>query len=366
MSCKIFVTPFWEASDTEILKIIEAGADSARIHTGKTDQKTIERLTRFYNKEQFKFYLDLRGNKPQVEDFIASGVTGLGEHFLEVKPQERVDFVDYKLSTKKAPSKIKTIKMTFLPPALESYQHGHLTIDDGNLTFKIIGVDFNLGIVKTIAETVKNKVFYFDGISATDFPFHSFATAPFSPKDIEILKQMTATAKKCLHFVAISFCENPKQILKAQEILWKLGFPTDVQVVPKLETICAVQNCDQICTLLHNLYGEKAELQIGRSDLSLDCLHYPSVYDLNTQIINIITVAKRHEVKVSVLAMILQSARQIWKANPNNDTPEPTIAETALIKQLLSQQVYQIGLTNEMYIDRAERMVKLLKSIIKQ
>jgi pyruvate kinase len=360
MKPKIFITPWRDLADEGIKFCIAAGADSARIHTGKLTQAKINSLISFYAEQEFKFYLDLTGNKPRVNSFQHYGTKqefNLGETVV----------VYTKHSTLPDIERDHDLELDFFPCVLKTVIHGDLNVDDGKLSFEILESNLKNGelnyILCRVANAEQHLVEHKDGVSSSNINIHSHEDYVLIRADIEFLLGIPEELQDKVKFIVLSFCESTEQIIASVNLIKKLGF-RDFQIVPKIETMVGVENIDQISKLLHEMYGVKAELQIGRGDLSLDCVRSETKYDLNQQVDKIIEVSHKNHVQVSVLAMILQSSRKKFKNNRLTQDLSPSAVDREYIQHLCQKQVMQIGLTNETYIDQPERMVTILKQII--
>jgi pyruvate kinase len=357
---KIFITPWIDLTAEDIDKCIKAGAYSARIHTGKTNvAKNIE-LIKYYNSRKFKFYLDIRGNKPSV-DKIDEGtemeLVKLGE---KVWIYEDPKYKNYGVFD-------HYLRLSFFPVGLrELYKEkGTIALDDGLVLFSIKRIIRKDGKV-TGFETAVSKakpVWYGDGVSSTDLFIHSGTMGPFSAVDMKILKKIPHSLRTQIYFIAISFCESSENIIEAERILKNMGF-LNAQVVPKIETMNGVKNIKQICKHLSLTYGPRAEIQIGRSDLMLDCGRAKRYVDPNKLTDIALKTCKLFGIKVSILSLLMHSVRIRHKADPESNDWEPSATELEYIKHICSSDVYQIGLTNDMYIDRPEEMIEKLQEVV--
>ena len=106
-------------------------------------------------------------------------------------------------------------------------------------------------------------------------------------------------------------------------------------------------------------------MQIGRGDLSLDAKRGILKYDYNKLVDKAINICSKHKVLLSVLALVMQSSRQKFKMNHNIKDINPSKEDIDNILHLCEKDVYQIGLTNDMYIDSPERLITILSKIIK-
>ena len=132
MKPKIFITPWISLNDDDIDKLIDAGANSARIHTGKLilNQTKILKLIDYYYSRNFKFYLDLTGNKPRAEKVTHSEMNT----FFNIGDEVIIS----SLESKDVPiSNDHNIVSSYLPELIYTPNKTDLNVDDGNLIFKI-------------------------------------------------------------------------------------------------------------------------------------------------------------------------------------------------------------------------------------
>jgi pyruvate kinase len=353
MKTQVFITPWRNLTNDEILSCIKAGADSARIHTGKLDSNRIKELIEFYNSHNFKLYLDLRGNKPQTESKCIVGID---------------DVVIFYLKGQKPDAKGKFIEVNYIPQIISKYPNGDLTIDDGKLIFEFEEFYKNLkneivAIKTKVTKASISEIFYGDGISSISIPIHSYADDPFTEFDINILKNIPLNIRDTLKYIVVSFAESKNQLILAKELIRSLGF-INAQIVPKVETVQGMENINEILKWLVDEYKEKAEFQIGRGDLTLDSNRYNPKRDMDELIDSAIEKSKLFNVKVSVLALIMQSLRYRLKKNPKTMDLSLEDEEYKYINKLCELGVYQIGLTNDMYVDKPEIIVRTLKNLL--
>lgn len=362
MKPKIFITPWIELGPKDIDILIDSGANSARINTGKliNNIAKIHELIKYYKSRDFKFYFDLTGNKPRAEKIThkTSSNIEIGDEVI----------ISSHISRNVPKSINHNLISTYIPTLLKNINSGDLNVDDGNLIFDIkkvvlLGNKINYLITKVILNTQK-QVHIQDGISSSNLYIHSGYKNLLTKSDIEILSNISNRLKRSIKYIVLSFCENPKQIIESINYIKSIGYD-NFQVVPKIETVIGINNIDKICKLLIKIYGKKAELQIGRGDLSLDAKRGRIQYDYNLLVDNSIKTCSVNKVLISVLALVMQSSRKKFKHNRNTKDIEPSIEDVNNINHLCDKKVYQIGLTNDMYIDKPERMVSILANIIK-
>ena len=360
MKPKIFITPWRDLLDDEIQICFAAGADSARIHTGKLNQEQINSLINFYVRNKYKFYLDLTGNKPRVNSFKHFGAKTMfstGESVI----------IYTKHSSLPNLKRDHDLEIDFFPCILKSKVKGDLNVDDGRLAFNIVEVVMHDGkinyLIANVAKSDQHYAEYKDGVSSSNINIHSHENNVLIRADVEFLLGINSDLQKKVKYIVLSFCERPDQIKSTISLIDKLGFK-DFQIVPKIETIVAVKNIEAICKYLVKLYGDKAEIQIGRGDLSQDCSRGKIKYDLNSEVDKIIDCAHLNNIQVSVLALILQSSRLKFRANRKTEDLTPSEEDVKYIQHLCDKKVMQIGLTSETYIDHPERMIKILKEIV--
>jgi len=355
---KIFITPWIDLSDEEIRKCIFAGAHSARIHTGKLAADRINSLIGLYDREHFKFYLDLRGNKASINMIDAS----LPEQLLNLG--ERVVVSAYPI--KKHSNFQHSLGFNFLPQAVLQPVTGNLAFDDGRVLLsidKLIQGSTQDDVYLECTVIKAGKVFPGDGVSSTDIFIHSGSDEPFSRQDIEIMQKIPRGQRLKVKYVAVSFVESAQHITTAIKVLNGQVFK-NFQVVPKVETIKGIDDLHEICRALVKEYGENAELQIGRGDLSLDCGRLHPSPDYQQLVDQAVTICTEMDVKVSVLALVMQSVRLRCKQDRSCENMEPDQEELQNILHLKELGVAEIGLTNDMYIDRPERMIAKLWEIL--
>jgi len=356
---KIFITPWIDLQANDIDKCILAGANSARIHTGKASLEKIIELINYYNSRDFQFYLDLRGNKTSIES-IDNDLK-----YCDIRIGQNV-FIGLK-GEKPTGKCCHSFELGFIPSALMVKRNirGNIALDDARIIInlkkrveckgKVIGFD---GVV-----TKEGRVWIGDGVSSTNLFIHSGSKYVLSFTDIDILNNIPINLRHKIKYIAISFCENSCHIDQAEMIVKSLGY-TDAIIVPKVETIEGVKNIDKICVNLVNKYGRKAELQVGRSDLTADIERMGNKYNIVKTVDLLIESCQRHKVLISILAMIMTSVRLAHRLNIHTKIYEPTKMEEEYIGHLAKQKVYQIGLTNDMYIEHPEEMIEKLRDII--
>jgi len=363
MKPKIFITPWIDLSNTEVQKCIDAGANSGRIHTGKANAEKIIDLIKFYDSIDFKFYLDLRGNKASV-DFIDSG-----NEFADAKIGDSLWIYE---NTKYYNLKSADIKLRFnyFPASLSNMidQKSDFALDDGNILLTVINKEFDeseclTGLLCKVTRANSKKIWIGDGITSSNYFIHSNNKSVLTKIDIKILESIPQNIRDKVKYAAVSFCENQDQISDCVKTLQNLGY-NSAQVVPKIETAQGVKNIDEICLKLHKLYKGSAEVQIGRSDLSLDSKRLSPPVNADDLTDKAIKTCRENHVKISILALILQSVRKRHKLNQKSNNWKPSLSEYNYIKHLCKCGVYQIGLTNDMYIDRPELMINALSNTI--
>ncbi|MEI7579792.1 MAG: hypothetical protein WCJ58_07235 [bacterium] len=357
---KIFITPWIDLNAKDIDKCFQAGADSARIHTGKLQAPKINELIAYYSSRKHKFYLDLTGNKPRVQEII---------HCNNHQECEIGDLVLFttKNSTK-APGKFEhQISSDFFPEALKETDSGDLNMDDGNLSFQIEKIVKNKTqidyIITRVVHNQEKYVFPRDGISSKNITMHSRHKNVLTVSDLEILTNIPKNLRSKINRIVISFCETKTHIIQAEQQIRAIGYQ-NFMLVPKVETVLGIQNLNQICLALKLLYCPKAELQIGRGDLSQDSMRGENTYDYRKLVDQAITIAQRHRVKIAILALTLRSSKEKFRSNRQTTDLAPSAADIAGIQHLCKANIDQIGLTNDMYLDQPERIVRILREVI--
>ena len=360
---KIFITPWITLDKIDLDKLIISGANTARINTGKLfdNHNKISELINYYYQRHFKFYLDLTGNKPRVLDIHHKNNR---KCFFEI---ENEVIISQPGSIDVPTSKNHNLISTYLPISLLNTKKSDLNVDDGNLTFEINKVylkNHSINYIKTkVIKNIQNKVFIQDGISSSNVFIHTGYESILTDLDKNILKNISKSDRNKIKYIVTSFTENFEQIQNAIIEIKNLGYK-NFQIVPKIETIVGISNIKRICSGLKTIYGKESEIQIGRGDLSLDSTRGIKKINYNALVDNAIIISKKENVKISVLALVLQSSRNKFKLNNNTKNLLPSKKDINNILHLCKQKVYQIGLTNDMYIDKPERIVKILKDII--
>lgn len=359
MRTKIFITPWIDLSDDDIDKCIKAGADSGRIHTGKLQSDRISSLIEYYNSRNFKFYLDLRGNKASISKINEGKGTDV------IKKGQLISISEGDLPEKIRKGYDHNLLFTLIPKAVRSEVKGDIAFDDGKVLVEILELKGHQGIpyLRTIV-TKAGSIFIGDGVSSTNIFIHSGDPEPFSQVDIAILKRIPERLRNTIKFVDVSFVESIEQIKKATYILKSLGF-NEAQVVPKIETIKGIENISDICKYLKKIYGDKAELHIGRADLTMDCGRSDKKVDPLELVIKAVKICNQYRVKISVLALSMISIKDRMKSGEKNVEYLPSDREMKNILILKELGIYQLGLTNDMYLDKPEELIRNLRRILR-
>jgi cytidylate kinase len=290
-----------------------SGLSEARLHLSKIPPEQIDILATEAARLGMGIYLDTRGNKPTIVKITLADQTVTDK--VPVEPGDQLLFcIEAGALTTEGTYKA-TLLLSYLPAILKTAQGKHLAIDDGNIILEINQVfeadDDVVGLSATVKSIDLEKVdaIYHEGISSFDIPIHSYTEALLTAYDKQCLDRVSRASKEAATDFVISFAENKEQILAAHEAARAAGL-TRARVVPKLETVIGIEHAAEIADALMQLYGDDAELWIGRGDLTVALLKegHPAVDKAEQYVMQVL---KGRNLRIIVATNVANSLRHL-------------------------------------------------------
>lgn len=295
-------------TDDKIAILQASGLTDVRLHLSKVPPERVEALAIEANRLGMGVYLDTRGNKPTITKLT---VDGEAVDKVAIEVGDRLYF--YTVPLQDVNGYKAVFAMSYLPAVLRNTEGKHITIDDGNIVLKIDTINCQADEVIGLGATVESVDFsqvdaiYHEGISSFDVPIHSFASTLLISYDQECMTRMSDAVKKATNKFIVSFAENADQIKVAHNEIRAAGF-TKACVVPKLETVAGIEHAEEIAKELESLYGEDAELWIGRGDLTVALLQEGTAAVIAAEE-RVLALLKGRKVKVIVATNVANSLR---------------------------------------------------------
>lgn len=296
------------ATDDELAALQASGLTDVRLHLSKLRPERVSALASEAERLGMGIYLDTRGNKPTITKLTLGGKTvdkvsiQAGDHlYFCTEPPH--DSNKYKA----------TFAMSYLPAVLRGTKGKHIAIDDGNIILKIDDIRHNAGQVTGLSAIVQSIDFakvdaiYHEGLSSFDVPIHSYADTLLTSYDRECMAKIDEVTKKTADNFVVSFAEYATQIRAAHQEIRAAGF-TKARIVPKLETVAGIEHAKEIADTLEKLYGEDAQLWIGRGDLTVALLQEGAQAVIAAEE-RVLALLKEQKTKVIVATNVANSLR---------------------------------------------------------
>jgi pyruvate kinase len=290
--CKIIGTLGPSSSDEKVLKkLIEAGLDVARLNfshgTHEQHKKNLDTVRKVALEcgRHVAILQDLQGPKIRVGKV-------LGE-FIEIKNDE-----SYVLSFGIEQTDPKIIPIDYRELVHDVRVGQRVLMDDGLLSLLIEKIeDSNVHVKVLVGGHLKSR-------KGVNFPDSKLSLPALTEKDS---RDLLFGVSSGVDFVALSFVQDPEDILQVKRMIAALG--SDIPVIAKIEKLSAMAEIEEICKVSDGL-------MVARGDLGVEG-NVERVPGFQQRIIE---AAARAAKPVIIATQMLESMIE---------NPRPTLAEMA-------------------------------------
>ncbi len=317
-------------SPDNLIALLDAGVKIVRVnfsHANYHQYKRIQNIVRTYNKEKkqnIKMMLDLQGPRIRVGQMPEDGVdlhTGEIYHFTY---------------SNKAYQKDGDIIPIDSPDLYKFMRKGAmLFLCNGDIELKVISVADRVIKAQVINRGVLNSR------KSINVPDTVIKEGGLTAKD---LKDLQFGIKAGMDYVALSFVQSAKDVMKLKKIL---GPKSNVKIISKIERRIALKNIDKI------IFASDL-IMVARGDLGIEV----PIEELPILQKNLVRHAHWHNRPVIIATQVMTSMIK---------NPHPTRAEVSDIANAVYDGADMIMLSDETTVGEYPVMaVKMLKKVIKR
>ena len=230
------------ASDTEsiVKNLKSAGASSFRINLSHSTEDSVARLLKVFESAGVPASLDTQGSQLRTSSHTKQTYFERGQtvHFSFLGlPHHDANLTSFDLNHSEAYSQLVVGDL--------------VRVDFEGLIFKVTAkVDNLISAVVVHPGTIKpNK--------AVDIVGKKISLKPFTDFDLSILSQCASAQIKTIY---ISFANKPSDINDLRDLLSEYSYPSDVQLVAKIETYEGLANLTEIMNLVDGVLIDRGDL----------------------------------------------------------------------------------------------------------